>query len=478
MSAIQMSAAAPGRTGSAPTVNRRRLVLGSARELGTIGVVSGLAGAFAAILVMSARILATLAGDMPTLSVMLDSVAGLFIAISLYVAAMVTVNCVATVLAGRRRHLALLRLLGASGADLRRSVAAGTARVGAVGAVTGVLLGTALADLARVLLVGQEKLPDRAYPWVAPQLLVGVLVVTATATLAGWLGSRGVLSVSPASAATTESAERHRFPLWRKILGALGMVGGLTLMAVSMELGERGSGAGVMVAFVGCASFGTGLLIGAQAVVPRLVAGVGALFGPAAPVRIARRNAVLDPARATRSTMGLTLGVALVTTFAAGARALQASVPTWGLDPLQQLIADQVLTMASTVMISLVCVSTVIAAVGFASTMSLTVIQRRREMGLLRALGFTRGQIRLMISAEAVALAVTAVGFGIVIGVVFGTVGAQSLIGALNNGLVWGIPGELLAVIGAGGLLLVVLASQLPARRAVKVAPVTALHTD
>ena len=118
------------------------------------------------------------------------------------------------------------------------------------------------------------------------------------------------------------------------------------------------------------------------------------------------------------------------------------------------------------------------AAVGFVSTMSLTVIQRRREIGLLRALGFTGGQVRTMITKESVALGATAVAFGIAIGMLFGSVGAQSLVGGQTEGFVWGIPAFVLAVIALAAVGLVLLSSRPPARRAVRVTPVEALRTD
>ena len=90
---------------------------------------------------------------------------------------------------------------------------------------------------------------------------------------------------------------------------------------------------------------------------------------------------------------------------------------------------------------AVVVVSSLISAVGFVSTMSLTVIQRRREIGLLRALGLTRRQVSRMITLESAALSATAIAFGIALGLVFGSVGAQSLVGQFTPGFVWGCPG-------------------------------------
>ena len=128
-------------------------------------------------------------------------------------------------------------------------------------------------------------------------------------------------------------------------------------------------------------------------------------------------------------------------------------------------------------MICIVTVSSAIAAVGFVSTMSLAVIQRTREIGLLRALGFTAGQVRAMITKESVALSATAVSFGMALGLVYGALGAQSLVGFQTDGFVWGVPGRSSSRRSrCAGVLLVLAASWVPSSRAVAVAPVEALR--
>jgi putative ABC transport system permease protein len=83
-----------------------------------------------------------------------------------------------------------------------------------------------------------------------------------------------------------------------------------------------------------------------------------------------------------------------------------------------------------------------------------------------------------MITKESVALSASAVIFGIALGLLYGTLGAQSLVGSQTQGVVWGVPFEALALIAVAGLVLVLVASQRPARRAVAVAPVEALRID
>jgi putative ABC transport system permease protein len=200
------------------------------------------------------------------------------------------------------------------------------------------------------------------------------------------------------------------------------------------------------------------------------------LLGSDPPSVVAARNAVREPGRTTRSTMGLVIGVTLVTTFAAGFAALRTATATWDLTASEAAQADQILRHTSTVMICIVVVSSAIAAVGFVSTMSLSVVQRTREIGLLRALGFTSRQVRTMIVKESVALSATAVGFGLALGLVYGALGAQSLVGFQTDGFVWGVPGGFLFGVAVAGVALVLAASWAPSSRAVAVAPVEALR--
>ena len=179
---------------------RRGLVLGSARELGTVGLVAGLCGAYAGVLVTASSLLSTMARDGGGLGLLLGVVATVFILIALYVAAVVIVNAVDTVVAGRLRQIALLRLLGARAATLRGSVMRGAGVVGAGGAVAGALVGVIATDVLREVLRHRGTIPDLHYPVTSAWVAAPVVTVALTALLAGWVGSRSVLRVSPAQA--------------------------------------------------------------------------------------------------------------------------------------------------------------------------------------------------------------------------------------------------------------------------------------
>ncbi|HET9842002.1 MAG TPA: ABC transporter permease [Nocardioides sp.] len=461
---------------------RHDLVLGSTRELGTVGLVAGLSGCYAGVLVTTSSFLAASSEHHAAMGAILQVVSTVFILIAVYVAAVVIANAVDTVLAGRVAQIALLRLLGARAQSLRAAVMRGVAVVGALGAVVGAVAGTLVADLLRVSLVHGGHLPVAHYPVTSAWLAFPVVTIAAASAVAGWAGSRGVLKVSPAAAmsgAAVAAPATRRVGRIRAAISLLMIVFGALLLLLAMLLGENGTLGGFLVAFFGSATVSTGLLVGARLVIPGLVGHTSRLLGRTPEARIAGRNAVKDPMRTTRSTMGLVIGVTLVTTFASGLTALRQSVHSWpDLSPAQEAQAESSITTTTQVLVAIVVISSLISAVGFVSTMSLTVIQRRREIGLLRSLGFTRGQVRRMITLESAALSATAIGFGIALGLVFGSVGAQALVGSQTQGFAWGLPWVVLAGTVVGGFALVVAAARPPARRAVRVTPVDALRME
>ncbi|WP_341267237.1 ABC transporter permease [Gordonia malaquae] len=449
-----------------------RLTVGSMRELSAIGVVCGLSAMYATALVCASSILGTLSeAKGGSAGAALGIVSSVFILIALFVAGVVISNGVDTVIAGRRRELSLLRLVGASSKQLRASLMNAVTKVAAVGAVAGVLLGVATTWITRVILVNRGTLDDLDYRVFPPLAVMGALAVVATAVGATLVGTRSALS--SASVVRSTRAVRSWF---RDLVAALGIGGGVVILVAACYLGEEGSQAGFFAAFFGSAVLAVGIMTGAGRIVPALVAGVGRLVGASPSAVIARKNAVADPQRTTRSTIGLLIGVTLVTTIASGMRSVRESVTAWeGMSPKEVQEAQQILSVMSSVLIAMIAISAVIAAVGFVSTMSLTVIGRTREIGMLRAMGFTAKQIRSMITLESVALSGTAVATGLVLGIVLGAVGAQSLIGFMTEGFPIGLPLPALVAIVVGTVALVIVASLPPSRRAVAIAPVDAL---
>ena len=68
-----------------------------------------------------------------------------------------------------------------------------------------------------------------------------------------------------------------------------------------------------------------------------------------------------------------------------------------------------------------------IALLGIYNTLRLSIYERTRELGLLRAVGMTRAQMRVMIRWEAAIVAVFGAVLGVVLGVLFGVAAASAL---------------------------------------------------
>ncbi len=107
-----------------------------------------------------------------------------------------------------------------------------------------------------------------------------------------------------------------------------------------------------------------------------------------------------------------------------------------------------------------------IALFGVMNTLYLSIHERTRELGLLRAVGLTRRQARSMVRWEAVIISVMGALFGVVIGVLFGWAMQQAL--AAEGFTELGIPGGQLAVYVVLAAVLGVLFAIAPARRAAK----------
>ncbi len=137
----------------------------------------------------------------------------------------------------------------------------------------------------------------------------------------------------------------------------------------------------------------------------------------------------------------------------------------------------QALDVALALVLALLAISVLIAVVGIANTLSLSVIERTRESALMRALGLTRGQLRAMLGIEAVLLSLAGVVVGTVLGTVYGLTGVRSLFGEFVS-VTPSLPWTQLGLVALVAVLAGLLASVLPARRAAKVAPAQALAAE
>jgi putative ABC transport system permease protein len=117
-----------------------------------------------------------------------------------------------------------------------------------------------------------------------------------------------------------------------------------------------------------------------------------------------------------------------------------------------------------------------IAVFGIANTLGLSIIERTRELGLMRAVGMTRRQVRSLVRWEAVIIALLGAFLGIVIGVAFGWVIVEAL---RSEGISeFRAAPVRLFVIFLVAAVFGVLAAILPARRAAKLDVLQAISTE
>ncbi|WP_299450448.1 ABC transporter permease [uncultured Serinicoccus sp.] len=140
----------------------------------------------------------------------------------------------------------------------------------------------------------------------------------------------------------------------------------------------------------------------------------------------------------------------------------------------ERALVAQVLDVMVLVATALLGVAVLIAVVGIANTLSLSVIERHREHALLRGLGLTRGQMRAMLLTEGVLLALVSAGLGLALGIGYAALGVQTILPA-GTPLALAVPWARVGVIVGVALLAGVLASVLPARRAARVSPAEGL---
>jgi len=143
-----------------------------------------------------------------------------------------------------------------------------------------------------------------------------------------------------------------------------------------------------------------------------------------------------------------------------------------GFEKSQQQQLDQLLGLVY----ALLALAVVIALIGIVNTLMLSVFERTHEIGLLRAVGMKRRQVRSMIRLESVILAVFGAIIGILVGTALGTAFASSLKQQGVTDIV--IPVSRLLLFLILSALLGLGAASWPARRAAKLDVLTAIATN
>ncbi|WP_461000813.1 ABC transporter permease, partial [Streptomonospora sediminis] len=140
---------------------------------------------------------------------------------------------------------------------------------------------------------------------------------------------------------------------------------------------------------------------------------------------------------------------------------------------VRQGMEDQ-LDTAFLAIVAMLGMAVIIAVFGIANTLALSVLERTRESAMLRALGLKRGQLRLMLSLEAVLLCLIGAAVGIGLGVVIG----WSVSVSIFNETLFSMPVGQIAVFIAVAILAGLLASVMPSRQAARTSITAALASE
>ncbi len=133
---------------------------------------------------------------------------------------------------------------------------------------------------------------------------------------------------------------------------------------------------------------------------------------------------------------------------------------------------DQVLTIVNALLI----LSIIIAVLGVINTLALSVLERTRELGMLRAVGMSRRQVKRMVRVESIAISAFGGLLGVVVGTGLGVLLQRSL---SDQGLSeLSFPGRNLLIYFVASAIIGVVAAWIPARRATRLNVLRAIATD
>lgn len=243
----------------------------------------------------------------------------IFGAIALLVGAILIVNTFLILLAQRRRQIGLLRAVGASGAQVRRSMLVEALITGTIGAVLGVGLGVGVTIAATAFtgsLPGGLVVP----PTVAIAAAVGLLV-----TLVAAIGpSRRATRVSPLEALSPvdDATTTRRGSTLSGVIAGILAVGGGGLIILGLRSGLQP----LLSCIAGSMFIAVAILLGAKVYFPLLLRLIGLLTRGLGPVgRLATANTARNPGRAAATGAALMLATGLIVTLQVGASSVKAS---------------------------------------------------------------------------------------------------------------------------------------------------------
>lgn len=129
------------------------------------------------------------------------------------------------------------------------------------------------------------------------------------------------------------------------------------------------------------------------------------------------------------------------------------------------------------IIVGLLGIAVIIALIGVANTLSLSVLERRRESATLRAIGLSRRQLRATLAIEGTLIAGVGAVLGVVLGLIYGWVGSMIVLSTFAD-VSLTVPWRDVTLVVAIAVVAGLLASVLPARSAARTSPVEALAVE
>ena len=247
-----------------------------------------------------------------------NTIALVFAIVAVFVGAFIINNTFSIIVAQRTREMAMLRAIGASGRQVRRSVLIEALVVGTLASGTGLVAGIGVASGLRQLVSSFGFDMPGGTTVISPTALalsfaVGVVVTVLTA----WLPARRAARIAPVAAVRDVSVDRSAGSARRAVAGTAVTAAGVAALLAGLNGTIELVGVGALVTFVGVAVLG-----------PVLARPVAKLLGIPLRMRglsgeLATRNAMRNPKRTARTAASLMIGVGLVgffTVFAASAK--------------------------------------------------------------------------------------------------------------------------------------------------------------
>lgn len=249
-----------------------------------------------------------------------------FALIALFVAVFLIFNTFSMLVAQRTRELALLRAVGATRAQVRRSVLAEATVLGLLAAVLGVLGGVVVSQGLRLLLKGfGADLPSGPLVIEPRTILVSLVVGVLVTLVSAYVPARRAAIVPPVAAMRDEINLPVRSLRVRTVVGGVLLLLAVLLARQGLNVADDGTRASQLV---GLSAFCA--LVAVIALAPMIGRGVlqvlGAPFSGSAVGRLARENGRRNPRRTAATASALAIGLALMTAIGVIAASTKASV--------------------------------------------------------------------------------------------------------------------------------------------------------